>query len=101
MRADQRVVAGIRSKRTRVGTVDRFHGDWDEARRIHNQYLPLFRANFLTTNPVPVKAALAAMGLVEEVLRQPLLPIIDPQRSQLMDVLREAGLVVPVAGVAR
>ena len=76
-------------------------GDWDEARRLHERYLPLFRANFLSVNPVPVKAALAAMGLIEDVVRQPLLTMAEPQRSQLMDVLRDAGLVAPVAGVAR
>jgi 4-hydroxy-tetrahydrodipicolinate synthase len=76
-------------------------GDWDEARRLHERYLPLMRANFITVNPVPVKSALAAMGLIEDVVRQPLLPLIDPQRSQLMEILREAGVVAPVAGVAR
>ena len=76
-------------------------GDWNEARRLHDRYLPLMRANFITVNPVPVKSALAAMGLIEDVLRQPLLPLAEPQRSQLMEILRDAGLVVPVAGVAR
>lgn len=76
-------------------------GDWDEARRLHEQYLPLMRANFITVNPVPVKSALAAMGLIEDVVRQPLLTLAEPQRGQLMDILRDAGLVAPVAGVAR
>jgi len=75
--------------------------DWAEARRIHEQYLPLMRANFITVNPVPVKAALAAMGLIEDVVRQPLLTLAEPQRGQLMTILRDAGLVAPVAGVAR
>jgi 4-hydroxy-tetrahydrodipicolinate synthase len=76
-------------------------GDWGEARRLHDQYLPLFRANFVTVNPVPVKAALAAMGKMRDHVRQPLLSLAEPQRGQLMDVLRDAGLVVPVAGAAR
>jgi 4-hydroxy-tetrahydrodipicolinate synthase len=76
-------------------------GDWEEARRLHERWLPLMRANFLTVNPVPVKSALAAMGLIEDVVRQPLLPLVDPLRAQLMDILREGGLVAPVAGVAR
>jgi 4-hydroxy-tetrahydrodipicolinate synthase len=75
-------------------------GDWDEARRIHERYLPLFRANFLSTNPVPVKAALAAMGLISDVVRSPLLPLAEPQRSQLLPILRAAGLVEQRAGVA-
>jgi 4-hydroxy-tetrahydrodipicolinate synthase len=76
-------------------------GDWDEARRLHERYLPLMRANFITVNPVPVKSALAEMGHIEDVVRQPLLPLIDPQRAQLMDVLREAGIIAPVAGATR
>jgi 4-hydroxy-tetrahydrodipicolinate synthase len=76
-------------------------GDWDEARRLHERYLPLMRANFITVNPVPVKSALAEMGLIEDVVRQPLLPLVDPQRAQLIDVLREAGVVAPVAGATR
>ena len=76
-------------------------GDWEGARQLHERYLPLMRANFITVNPVPVKAALAAMGMIEDVVRQPLLPLAEPQRSQFMDILRDAGLVAPVAGVAR
>jgi 4-hydroxy-tetrahydrodipicolinate synthase len=76
-------------------------GNWDEARRLHEHYLPLMRTNFITVNPVPVKSALAEMGLIEDIVRQPLLPLVDPQRATLMDVLRDAGVVAPVAGVAR
>jgi 4-hydroxy-tetrahydrodipicolinate synthase len=76
-------------------------GDWDGARGLHERYLPLFKANFVTVNPVPVKAAVAAMGLIEDRVRLPLLPLAEPQRSQLMDVLQEAGLLAPVAGAAR
>ena len=45
-------------------------GDWDEARRIHERYLDLFRVNFISPNPVPVKAALAAMGLTTDMVRR-------------------------------
>jgi 4-hydroxy-tetrahydrodipicolinate synthase len=76
-------------------------GDWDEARRLHERYLPLMRANFITVNPVPVKAGLAAMGLIEDVVRQPLLPLAEPQRTQFLDILREAGVLAQAAGAAR
>jgi 4-hydroxy-tetrahydrodipicolinate synthase len=75
-------------------------GDWDEARRIHERYLPLFRANFISPNPVPVKAALAEMGLIGDYLRQPLLPMAEPERSRLLAVVREAGLITEPAAVA-
>jgi 4-hydroxy-tetrahydrodipicolinate synthase len=75
-------------------------GDWDEARRIHERWLPLFRANFAGgPNPVPVKAALVEMGLIEtDVLRAPLMPLDDEARGRLVATLRAAGLVEAVGG---
>ena len=54
-------------------------GDFDGARRIHERWLPLFRANFQgAPNPVPAKAAMLAMGLLErDAMRAPLLPLDD------------------------
>ena len=75
-------------------------GDWATARRIHAQHLELFRINFVSPNPVPVKAALAEMGLIEDVLRQPLLSLATPQRHQLLEVLVGLGLVGETARVA-
>src|SRR5512146_1246994 len=56
--------------------------DWDEARRIHERWLPLFQGNFQgAPNPVPAKAAMLAMGLLErDDLRAPLLPLDDAPR---------------------
>jgi 4-hydroxy-tetrahydrodipicolinate synthase len=70
-------------------------GDWDGARRIHDRWLPLFRANFQgAPNPVPAKAALLAMGLLErDDLRAPLLPLADAPRDRLVELLRTLGLV--------
>ena len=50
------------------------------------------RANFISPNPVPVKAALAEMGLIEDVLRQPLLPMADDLRPRLRAALASAGI---------
>jgi 4-hydroxy-tetrahydrodipicolinate synthase len=75
-------------------------GDWDGARRVHERWLPLFRANFQGgPNPVPVKAALGLMGLVADRLRQPLLPLDDAARERLAAVVRAAGLLVAAADV--
>lgn len=70
-------------------------GDWDEARRLHERWLPLFLANFRgAPNPVPVKAALTLMGVLErDDLRAPLLPLEAEHRARLADVLRGAGVV--------
>src|SRR5439155_23891444 len=65
-------------------------GDWDGARRIHERWLPLFLANFAGgPNPVPVKAALELMGLLDvDAVRLPLLPLADDARAALAAVLR-------------
>src|SRR5499425_871879 len=57
--------------------------DWDSARKIHRKYLALMQANFIESNPLPVKAVLAMMGKVEEVYRLPLLPMRRDTRSKI------------------
>ena len=75
-------------------------GDWDGARRIHERWLPLFLANFRGgPNPVPVKAALALMGLLEtDTVRGPLLPLDEAARTGLAATLRALGLVEAAGG---
>ncbi|OGO53727.1 MAG: 4-hydroxy-tetrahydrodipicolinate synthase [Chloroflexi bacterium RBG_16_70_13] len=70
-------------------------GDWETARRIHARWLPLFQANFRGgPNPVPVKAALTAMGVLQsDAVRQPLLELAPADRERLLSLLREIGLV--------
>lgn len=75
-------------------------GDWEEARRIHERYLDLLRINFISPNPVPVKAALAAMGLTSDMVRAPLLPLADELRSRLLAVLDAVGLIPAEMAVA-
>jgi 4-hydroxy-tetrahydrodipicolinate synthase len=69
------------------------NGDWEKARRLHYKLLHLMNANFLETNPIPVKAGLAMMGMIEEVYRLPLVPIGDKAREKLRKALRELGLL--------
>jgi 4-hydroxy-tetrahydrodipicolinate synthase len=75
-------------------------GDWAAARSHHERWLPLFLANFRGgPNPVPVKAALALMGLLDgDAVRAPLLPLDDEARATLAAVLRACGLVEPAGG---
>jgi 4-hydroxy-tetrahydrodipicolinate synthase len=68
-------------------------GRWDEARAAHYHLLPLMEANFIESSPGPVKAAMALMGLVEENLRLPLVPVEEKTREALGRVLVEAGLL--------
>ena len=66
-------------------------GNWDEARRRHYALLPLMRALFLETNPIPVKAALAMMNVCRDELRLPLLPMSPAPREKLRAALTQAG----------
>jgi 4-hydroxy-tetrahydrodipicolinate synthase len=68
-------------------------GRWDEARRAHYRLLPLMDVNFIESSPGPVKAALALMGLLEENLRLPLVPVTDATRARVREVLSELGLL--------
>lgn len=68
-----------------------------EARDVLYLVLPLLEANFLETNPGPVKAALAAMGRIENVLRLPLVPLSESRRAPLLAALREAGVEITAA----
>jgi 4-hydroxy-tetrahydrodipicolinate synthase len=70
-------------------------GDAEGARRIHDRWLPLFRANFQgAPNPVPAKAAMLAMGLLDDdATRAPLLPLDTAPRERLTTLLRGLGLL--------
>lgn len=68
-------------------------GRWEEARERHFHLLPLMEANFIESSPGPVKAAMAMMGLLEENLRLPLVPVEEKTREILRRVLTEAGLL--------
>jgi 4-hydroxy-tetrahydrodipicolinate synthase len=75
-------------------------GRWDEARREHYRLLPLMDVNFVESSPGPVKAALAMMGLLEETLRLPLVPVGEKTRARVREVLSELGLVEGTSHVA-
>ncbi|HMD37198.1 MAG TPA: 4-hydroxy-tetrahydrodipicolinate synthase, partial [Vicinamibacterales bacterium] len=68
-------------------------GDFAAARATHTRILPLMQINFVEANPIPVKAAMAAMGLIEEVYRLPLVPPKKESTEKIARVLRELGLV--------
>lgn len=68
-------------------------GDLAKAQKLHGQLYPLFKDLFIETNPTPVKAALAMMGLIEDELRLPLVPMTAKAREQLKATLTSLGLV--------
>ena len=75
-------------------------GDLDTARAIQRRYLPLMNINFVESNPIPVKAGMALMGLLEPVYRLPLVPPSTANLAKIEKVLESVGLLgsVPVAG---
>src|SRR5438270_1458890 len=71
--------------------------DWTKARRIHRRYLPLMQANFIESNPLPVKAVLAMMGRIDEYYRLPLVPMKQDTRQKLEVIAAEAGVIQKVS----
>jgi 4-hydroxy-tetrahydrodipicolinate synthase len=67
--------------------------DFAAAREIHQRLVPLMLANFAESNPIPVKAAMAQMGLLEETYRLPMVPPRLETREKLSRVLAAAALV--------
>jgi 4-hydroxy-tetrahydrodipicolinate synthase len=68
-------------------------GDLDSARQTHQRLLPLFDVLFCETNPIPVKAALALLGVIGDEIRLPLTRITETNRERLQVVLKELGLL--------
>lgn len=68
-------------------------GDFAKAKELHYKMLPLGTALFLETNPMPVKAALAKMGMIKNVLRLPLVSMTDASAARMDPVLKELGLI--------
>lgn len=64
-----------------------------EAQKLHAKYYPVFKDLFIETNPVPVKAALAMMGMVEEEYRLPLVNMSERNRDLLETTLRSCGIL--------
>lgn len=87
------VVANMLPAQTRTITNACLGGCYDQAQSAQRALLPLIRLLFTQVNPIPVKAALSAMGLIEEELRLPLTPMEEPHRSRLISLLREMCLI--------
>jgi 4-hydroxy-tetrahydrodipicolinate synthase len=78
-------------------TADMVHaaldGDYKRARELHHRLFPLFKAAFLETNPIPIKEAMAMVGMIEPEFRLPMCRMSDANRERLRGVLRQLGLV--------
>ncbi|MBQ2990831.1 MAG: 4-hydroxy-tetrahydrodipicolinate synthase [Clostridia bacterium] len=86
------VCSNILPAQTRAMTHACLSGCFDEAQQAQCALTPLIRALFAQVNPIPVKAALSMMGLMEETLRLPLTPLEEPYRAALKALLIRSGL---------
>jgi 4-hydroxy-tetrahydrodipicolinate synthase len=68
-------------------------GDYAAARKLHHWLLPLIQVNFVESNPIPCKAAMAAMGLLDETYRLPLVPPTPAAREKIMGVLQQLKML--------
>lgn len=68
-------------------------GDYDGARKMHYKLAALFKGLFVESNPIPVKAALARMGLIQNVLRLPLVPLTESLQPQIDAILKDLALI--------
>jgi 4-hydroxy-tetrahydrodipicolinate synthase len=67
-------------------------GDFAGARALHTTLLPLLMVNFIESNPIPVKSAMASMGLLEEVYRLPMVPPRPASKQKIEAVLHSLGV---------
>jgi len=67
-------------------------GAFTAARKIHYKILPLMEANFIESSPAPCKFVMKEMGLLEENLRLPLVPITSSAREKLKDAMKASGI---------
>lgn len=66
---------------------------WDDARKIHLKYYQLFCDLFLDTNPIPIKAAMAMLGMTREIYRLPMCPMSDVLKKRLRETMKKTGLL--------
>jgi 4-hydroxy-tetrahydrodipicolinate synthase len=83
------VASNLVPQRMKALTQAALQGRWDEARRLHYELLPLFKAMFIETNPIPIQAAMALKGFVEEVYRLPMCPLAPENKNILIETLKE------------
>jgi len=68
-------------------------GDFAGARKLQRQWFPLMEMNFAESNPIPVKASMAMMGLLEPVYRLPMCPPLPQTQTKIEAVLKQVGLL--------
>jgi 4-hydroxy-tetrahydrodipicolinate synthase len=89
------VVANFLPKETVELTHAALEGDFKRAREVHQRLFPVCRAMFVETNPIPVKEAMAMLGMIRAEWRLPMCPMSDANRDRLRKALVGAGYLKP------
>ncbi len=87
------VIANLLPRETAELTHAALDGDWKRARELHYKLLPMARAAFLETNPIPIKEAMALAGMLEPEFRLPMCRMSDANRETLRGIVKSYGLV--------
>ncbi len=69
------------------------NGDFGKAKQMHYELLPLFKGIFIETNPIPIKAALAMKGMIEEAYRLPMCEMKTENKEKLRNILRDLKII--------
>lgn len=67
-------------------------GDSDQTRNLHDNILPMMEANFIESNPIPVKYALSRMGMITETYRLPMVSLEKKNKEKMDEILKSFGL---------
>jgi 4-hydroxy-tetrahydrodipicolinate synthase len=70
-------------------------GEWERGRELHYELLPLFRALFVETNPIPVKTAASLLGLCSDEMRLPLIPMSGENLRRLQETMDRSAHLLP------
>jgi 4-hydroxy-tetrahydrodipicolinate synthase len=86
-------VANIVPKEMSELTQSCMKGDWEKGRKLQFKLIPLIRAVFIETNPIPIKTALSLMGKCRGDLRLPLTQMSEPNLKKLRQSMTDFGLI--------
>ena len=87
------VIANLVPRETSEMVHAALDGDWKRARDLHYRLFPLARAAFLETNPIPIKEAMAMVGMIEAEFRLPMCRMGDANRAKLTAILKNFGVL--------
>ena len=87
------VLSNVMPAETSRMTALALEGNWAEAAKMQRDFLPMVKALFCETSPIPCKAAMSMMGMCRNELRLPLIPMQEANQQKLADIMRGWKLI--------